>query len=140
MSNTFPSVQFDYRGARVLVTGGSNGIGEGIARAYLAAGAEVTITGTRARAEDYGKDLGAFTYLPMTATDNGSLERLAKSIPALDILINNAGGVLANRKDEWQPEVFEEAVAWRFGERALPERLGKLARGEVERDLTLEGE
>ena len=35
-------------------------------------------------------------------------------------------------------EVFEEAVAWRFGNRALPERLGKLARGEVERDLTLD--
>ena len=27
-------------------------------------------------------------------------------------------------------EVFEEAVAWRFGGRALPEQLGKLARGE----------
>ena len=37
-------------------------------------------------------------------------------------------------------EVFEEAVAWRFGARTLPERLGKLARGEVERDLTLEEE
>ena len=32
-------------------------------------------------------------------------------------------------------EVFEEALAWRFGSGALPERLGKLARGEVERDL-----
>ena len=36
-------------------------------------------------------------------------------------------------------EVFEEAVAWRFRARALPERLGKLARGEVERDLTMDG-
>ena len=35
-------------------------------------------------------------------------------------------------------EVFEEAVAWRFGARELPERLGKLARGEVERDLALD--
>ncbi len=35
-------------------------------------------------------------------------------------------------------EVFEEAVAWRFGGRELPERLGKLARGEVERDLSLD--
>ncbi|MXY36653.1 MAG: hypothetical protein F4Y54_07810 [Dehalococcoidia bacterium] len=34
-------------------------------------------------------------------------------------------------------EVFEEAVAWRFGTRELPERLGKLARGEVERDLSM---
>ena len=35
-------------------------------------------------------------------------------------------------------EVFEEAMAWRFGERALPERLGELARGEAERDLSVE--
>ena len=34
MSSTFPRVRFDYRGARVLVTSGSNGIGEGIAQAY----------------------------------------------------------------------------------------------------------
>ncbi|MCY3646191.1 MAG: hypothetical protein OXH07_04360 [Chloroflexi bacterium] len=37
-------------------------------------------------------------------------------------------------------EVFEEAVAWRFGTRELPEQLGKLARGEVERDLSVEEE
>lgn len=37
-------------------------------------------------------------------------------------------------------EVFEEAVAWRFGARALPERLGVLARGEAERDLTLDAD
>ena len=37
-------------------------------------------------------------------------------------------------------EVFEEAVAWRFGARALPKRLGELARGEVERDLSLDAE
>ena len=37
-------------------------------------------------------------------------------------------------------EVFEEAVAWRFGARALPERLGMLARGEAERDLTLDAD
>jgi len=35
-------------------------------------------------------------------------------------------------------EVFEEAVAWRFGARELPERLGKLARGEAERDLSMD--
>lgn len=35
-------------------------------------------------------------------------------------------------------EVFEEAVAWRFGARALPERLGQLARGEGTRDLALD--
>ena len=35
---------FDYGGASILVTGGSNGIGLAIARAYAAAGAGVAIT------------------------------------------------------------------------------------------------
>ena len=39
------TLRFDFSGARVLVTGGSNGIGLGIASAFAAAGASVTITG-----------------------------------------------------------------------------------------------
>jgi 3-oxoacyl-[acyl-carrier protein] reductase len=109
-SGSFDQVNFDYSGYTVLVTGGSNGIGEGIAQAYLAAGANVIITGTRARAEDYDKDLGAYTYHPMIATDNASIEALAEAVPRLDILINNAGASLPGGRSEWEPEVFEEAV------------------------------
>ncbi len=110
MTGTFDGITFDYSGATVLVTGGSNGIGEGIAQAYLAAGAEVIITGTRPSAEDYDKDLSAYTYLPMIATDNESLATVAKAIPKLDILINNAGASLPDGKDEWDPDVFEKAI------------------------------
>lgn len=42
------SVHFDFSGKSVLVTGGSNGIGAAVARAFRDAGAEVAITGTRA--------------------------------------------------------------------------------------------
>jgi 3-oxoacyl-[acyl-carrier protein] reductase len=45
-------VTFDFSGCRVLVTGGTNGIGAGIARAFLDAGAEVVITGTRPSAAE----------------------------------------------------------------------------------------
>ena len=41
-------VSFDYSGAAVLITGGSNGIGLGIATAYRNAGADVVITGRKA--------------------------------------------------------------------------------------------
>ena len=34
-------VEFDYTGCRVLVTGGTSGIGAGIASAFRASGAEV---------------------------------------------------------------------------------------------------
>jgi 3-oxoacyl-[acyl-carrier protein] reductase len=110
MSGTFENLSFDYSGYQVLVTGGSNGIGAGIAAAYLAAGADVTITGTRASAADYDADLSRYTYLQMLATDKASIQTTAEAIDGLDILINNAGASLPGGKDEYDPDVFEEAV------------------------------
>lgn len=102
-------VRFDFSGARVLVTGGSNGIGLGIARAFDAAGAAVTITGRRAAASDYDHDLSAFAYHSLDVRDSRALDALAGSLDALDVLVNNAGENLMAR-NEWKPEVFEEAV------------------------------
>jgi NAD(P)-dependent dehydrogenase (short-subunit alcohol dehydrogenase family) len=102
-------VRFDFSGARVLVTGGSNGIGLGIARAFDAAGAAVSITGTRAAASDYDHDLSAFAYHSLDMRDAEGLDALAASLDSLDVLVNNAGANLMLR-NEWKPEVFEEAV------------------------------
>ena len=54
--------EFDYSGSRVLVTGGSNGIGREIASHFKRSGAEVLITGTRPSADDYEHDLSGFEY------------------------------------------------------------------------------
>ncbi|WP_116364482.1 SDR family NAD(P)-dependent oxidoreductase [Parahaliea mediterranea] len=108
-SKHWPDCRYDYRGARVLVTGGSNGIGAGIAAAYLAAGAEVTITGTRPSASDYEQDLSGYHYLPLQLTDNSSIDAVAAALPALDILVNNAGGNFM-QEDEYAPEVFEKSI------------------------------
>lgn len=103
-------IVFDYSGKRVLVTGGSNGIGYGIASAYRESGAAVTITGTRPTADDYDKDLSGFDYRQLQLTDNAQIEQVAAGLDSLDILINNAGASLPGGKDEYQPEVFEESL------------------------------
>ena len=104
------SVSYDYRGARVLVTGGSNGIGYGIALAFAAAGAQVTINGTQPSASDYQNELSAFTYRQLEVTDREAIKAFANSLDGLDILVNNAGASLPGGRDEWDPDVFDESV------------------------------
>ncbi|MAE93611.1 MAG: hypothetical protein CL910_03025 [Deltaproteobacteria bacterium] len=102
-------LEFDFSGSRVLVTGGSSGIGYGVATAFAEAGAQVLVTGRRAAASEYERDLGSFAYQQAEMTDPASLDRLAAGIDGLDVLVNNAGANLA-AKDEWKPEVFSEAL------------------------------
>lgn len=124
--HTWPHIQFDYRDCTVLVTGGSNGIGAGVAHAYLAAGADVHITGTRASAADYDRDLSAFHYHPLDVRDRAAIDTVARALPRLDILVNNAGASLPGGRDEYEPEVFEEALqinlisAYRMSHACLP--------------------
>ena len=103
-------VEFDFGGAQVLVTGGSNGIGLGIARAFAESNARVTVTGRRGSVSEYDSDLAAFDYRQAEMTDSEGLEALAGSFDSLDILVNNAGASLM-AEDEWQPEVFERAIS-----------------------------
>ena len=109
MNETWPNVSHYYRGAHVLVTGGSHGIGAGIAAAYRAAGAEVTITGTRPNAADYGSEVEGYRYLQLQLTDHRRIEAVAAALPRLDILVNNAGCNFA-ASNEYEPEVFAQSV------------------------------
>jgi NAD(P)-dependent dehydrogenase (short-subunit alcohol dehydrogenase family) len=100
-------VTFNYTGASVLVTGGSNGIGLAIARAYSEAGAHVIITGRKATADDYEHELAEFDYRQLDAGSRESLLALAAGLDKLDILVNNAGGAQA---DEWGHDGFDNAL------------------------------
>ncbi len=104
-------VHWDFSGCRVLVTGGSSGIGAAIARAFLTAGAQVAITGTRASASDYERDLTSYTYHQLAMTDSAGIEALAASLDDLDVLVNNAGANFPRGQNEAVPDVFEESVA-----------------------------
>ncbi|MCK1492146.1 SDR family oxidoreductase [Bradyrhizobium sp. 180] len=98
----------DLQGKRVLVTGGSSGIGYAIAEAMLKRGARVVITGRRPGAlhEAAGKlrEFGAVeTVAADVGTEEGRKVTLASALKALgglDILVNNAGGVRAGRLED----------------------------------------
>ena len=103
--------RYDCAGAHVLVTGGTSGIGAATAAAYREAGAEVTITGTRAAATSYDEDLSGYRYLQMDAEDGASIDAVAAALPRLDILVNNAGMALPSiGLDEYDPDIFARSV------------------------------
>jgi NAD(P)-dependent dehydrogenase (short-subunit alcohol dehydrogenase family) len=112
MSNTeWPNVKYNYQGASVLVTGGTSGIGAGIAAAYRDAGAKVTITGTRPSPSEYDADFNGYNYIQFDVEYAGDTARVAKNLQSLDILVNNAGIALNSLGlDEYQPDIFGRAV------------------------------
>lgn len=101
---------FDFSGAHVLVTGGTSGIGAAVAAAYRAAGATVTITGTRPEAAHYGAAATGYRYLPFDAGAPQQAVALAAQLSALDILVNNAGTAMPGGADESDPDVFAQSV------------------------------
>lgn len=89
-----PSAAID---ARVLVTGGTSGLGQAMAGALAAAGARVILTGRkRGRAKEAAARLdGDVTGMGMDVRDEASiadgLEDVYERLGGLDMLVNNAG-------------------------------------------------
>jgi 3-oxoacyl-[acyl-carrier protein] reductase len=85
----------DLRGARVLITGGSSGIGLETARALIASGAQVAITGRdgaklrRAAEEVKAHAIQADVSKPEDAAR--MVEDTIRAFGAFNVLINNAG-------------------------------------------------
>ncbi|WP_010134253.1 SDR family NAD(P)-dependent oxidoreductase [Ochrovirga pacifica] len=88
---------FSLKNQRVLVTGGGTGIGLGISKAMIEAGAKVVITGRREEVlQEAVEELGAnASYRVNDITDRASIPVLVSDIETnegpIDILVNNAG-------------------------------------------------
>jgi 3-oxoacyl-[acyl-carrier protein] reductase len=100
-------------GKVALVTGGSKGIGRGIAEALVAEGVQVALTSrTAERATEVAAEIGARGY----AFDSGDLDAIGPLLDAvqadlgpLDIYIANTGGPPAGDPLEFTREQWEAA-------------------------------
>jgi 3-oxoacyl-[acyl-carrier protein] reductase len=94
--------ELDFGGQTVLVVGGSSGIGNGIAQAFRAKGAEVHAYGTR-EASDYkvedGSDLTGLHYAKLDVSDSAAIDRFAPAFGKLDVLVLSQGTVLYKRAE-----------------------------------------
>jgi 3-oxoacyl-[acyl-carrier protein] reductase len=100
--------QFDFTGRRVLITGGTNGMGNAMAHAFRRLGAAVTVTGTRPR-DSYDTDLHGLDVRQFDAGEPDQVERLIDSIEALDVLVNN-GALVLYRGQEFEMEGFRRVM------------------------------
>lgn len=135
-------------GRTVLVTGGTKGIGRGMAAALTEAGAAVIVTGRNAPEAGL---VGQFFALDIAAGRNAielAVERLWADTGGVDVLFNNAGAVMMQaaldiEEAEWRA-LFETNVSglfWAcqsFGRRMLERGHGKIIN--VSSDIGIRGE
>ena len=104
----------DFTGRRVLVVGGSSGIGNGIAQAFRARGGEVHVWGTRASASDYdpadGSDLTGLGYTGVDVGNPDAIEAADLPFDSLDVLILCQGTVVY-RRGEFEREGWDRVMA-----------------------------
>ena len=109
-------------GKYALVTGSTSGIGEGIARAFAAAGANVMLNGFGDAAEieklrasiakEFGVEVlysGADMSRPAAVT--GMVDEAIQAFGSVDILVNNAGIQHVAAVDEFPPEKWDAIIA-----------------------------
>ncbi|WP_333793391.1 3-oxoacyl-[acyl-carrier-protein] reductase [Hyphomicrobium sp.] len=108
---------FDLSGKKALVTGATGGIGEGIARAFHKAGAEVALSGRQTEKLDaLAKELGERVHvIACDLADRAAVGKLIDETIAklgrVDILVNNAGLTRDNLFMVMKDEQWDDVIA-----------------------------
>jgi 3-oxoacyl-[acyl-carrier protein] reductase len=88
----------DLSGKRILITGGSSGIGAAVARAFAAQGAKIAIhfNAHESAARDLAREIGGAAVggdLSKRGVARRVVDEAAAALGGLDVLVNNAGGL-----------------------------------------------
>lgn len=98
---TYLSPNANLRGKRILITGGSRGIGLAMARKFVNEGAKVVITGRNEESLKKASEEVGCKYMKSDMQDVSSFDRALeiaeKLLGGLDCLVNNAGVSLHER-------------------------------------------
>jgi NAD(P)-dependent dehydrogenase (short-subunit alcohol dehydrogenase family) len=100
-----------FDGRRVLVVGGTSGIGAAIAAAFAQAGGQVTVTGATAAevaAANARPHMAGVEVVALDVRANDAVVALIGGLDRLDVLVNCAGVI--KRGAEHEPEVFAEVL------------------------------
>jgi len=101
-------------GRTALITGGGTGIGAAAARALVADGVQVAITGRRREPlEAVANEIGATVIVGDIVVDAARIVAEAvKVLGGLHVVVNNAGTIRRNRRlHEIEPAVWDEQIA-----------------------------
>ena len=105
--------ELDFSGKRILVVGGSSGIGNGIAQAFRIKGADVHVCGTRPQASDYsaaeGSDLEGLHYTQLDVSDGQAIDTFRPAFDRLDVLVLAQGAVIY-RRGEFEMAGFRKVL------------------------------
>jgi NAD(P)-dependent dehydrogenase (short-subunit alcohol dehydrogenase family) len=100
-----------FKDRQVLVSGGTSGIGAGIAHAFLQAGAQVTLTGATAPEVDRARSdplLAQANVRLLDVRQADQVQACVAQFQQLDVLINCAGVI--RRGQEHDPDVFAQVM------------------------------
>ena len=93
---------------QILITGGTSGIGAGIAAAFAAQGDQVTVTGATAAEVDAATGRAGTTAHVLDVRDGAAVQALVDTLGPLDVVVNCAGVI--RRGAEHDPVAFADTV------------------------------